>query len=1370
MEYKKGIMKYGDLHWHSENSTKDSAVRVGDHVKMVKKMSAKATAISDHGTLTGWLDLKRACGKEGIKPVYGVEAYVRDGSVRLHLIMYAVNDNGLKLISRMVSESNGNMVTAGGENYPCMTKEMVERHMKGHEGDVIATSACIGGVVLGIAFDNKERLKEKAKLKTKIDAASLAAKNVKTLEADIAEMEKDYEQIAKDAKKSFVKVRKTATKRLEKLRSEGADEASINEAEKELDRIDKEEDRSRLCQKLLPELRKEKKKKQVMLTQARKEVVSDLLLEKMKKDLESYADVIDSEDELLKKMESELLCYDNIFGHGNFFAEIQNHGYENEIRYMPFLASKAKEHDIPLVAANDAHMLTKDELEARMFINATRFNKWSDPKTGDDQLYIKDDAELYEALCGIIPSEDAKQAMENVGTVLDRCNADIRKETHYPKFADSKEEAEKMLEAKARAGIPERYPDWSQIHEDRLSYELGIINSMGFTDYFLIVQDFLEIGRKIGRMGEREQKELNEKCQQMSCQQMIDFINASQSRPGYSIGPGRGSGAGSIVCYLTGITAIDPMKYGLIFERFLNPERVSMPDIDSDLSKEVRELTIEYVRKRYGSESVAGIMTKGTLKAKAALQASARIWGSRLNGDQTSLQWAGAKLSDVIPKKEPNAKLDEYINEIRKIAENDEDHKELMTDIIDMALKVEGTYIQTGLHAAGVVIADMPVSECCPIMYDTKGQVWKTQYEKDDVEKNGMLKMDFLGLKNLDIITQTLRLVKENYGQDIDVEKLAYDEDPSVIEDFARGETDCVFQFESSGMKGMLRAFGPTTFEDLILLVACFRPGPMRFLTGEDGAVNVINVKHGEKVSYITPKLEPILKDTYGGIIYQEQVQQIFQQLAGYSLGAADLVRRAMGHKEEETLRVERESFINGDPQRGIKGCVANGIGEMEANKIFDQVYAFAGYGFNKSHATAYATVAYITAYLKHYYPAEYMAATLNYNEDNKKVPGYISLAKRLGVKVLPPDINKSSKEMTAGNGCIYFGLGAIAGLATECNNIIRERDENGAFKDLDDFILRMKVNKAKMAALAYSGCFDSICPEMTRHTINNAISSKAELASKWRSYIKEAGKFNSVADAIRRNDTGYLLSVYKDGNVPNLEKAMDKAESCRAKAEIALEGIRDACYEELDETSLEKYEKEAEYLQVYVSGHPLDSYKDVTNVTTIEGAFSGAVILGIAKDVNELKSKKSGKPFKTLTLSTKLGDLDAICFLNKELDNITEGTVLQCNGNIQEDERSTSGFKMFVHAARAAEREAVLYSIPTSFEEWDNIIDSVKKRTPEAVKTGPGALRLCITAPDGTVYMSDKYMDSKPLVPGQFSERMAEDLEIESLLPKDFF
>jgi DNA polymerase III subunit alpha len=827
------------------------------------------------------------------------------------------------------------------------------------------------------------------------------------------------------------------------------------------------------------------------------------------------AHLVDGDYEKAREMAKK---FKELFG-DDFYLEIQNHFMDKELPVLQGMPRLAKELGIKLVATNDCHYIKREHaIPHNIFISIQDKNSVRDIyqlKYGTDQVYFKSADEMYEAF------KDYPEALETTLEIAEKCNLEIELGKNYLPHFPIPENAgvktpEEYLEKLAWEGLQRRYKNITREIEDRLRYELDVIKRMGFSTYFLIVQDFINQARKMG----------------------------------VAVGPGRGSAAGSLVSYALGITNIDPLKYDLLFERFLNPERVSMPDIDVDFADDKRDLVIDYVKRKYGEKSVAQIITFGTLSSRAVIRDVGRVLG-------ISLQTVDSITKNIPVQLGKPLSLKEAIETVPELEWLKTTSDPKLKELIQYSLVLEGLNRHPSTHAAGVVIAPGDISDYVPL-YQTPQTELMTQFDKDYLEKTGLLKIDMLGLRTLTVIVNTLKLIKQNYGIEINIDEIPLD-DEKTYQLLGEGRTVGVFQFESSGMQEYLRKLKPSNLNDLAVMNALYRPGPMQMID------DYIARKHGEKpVEYLHPKLESILKETFGIVVYQEQVMQIANQIAGFSLAKADLMRRAMGKKDKELMAKQRDEFI--------EGAVKNGVDRKIAEEIFDMLERFASYGFNKSHAVAYAYIAYQTAYLKAHFPAEFMAATMSSELNNTdKIVQFIDDCRKMGIKVLPPDVNESNLDFTViDKNTIRFGLGAIKNVGENAvNEIIRARNEGGKFKNIFDFCARVDlrvVNKRAIESLIQAGAFDSLnCGHRAQ------LLQSVELAINYGEKVKKD----------RRNGQVGLFDLFttefESENYPPLPEVKPWSE-------------------------MEKLSYERAVLGFYVSGHPLMRYfDDVQTFATVK-------------------------------------------------------------------------------------------------------------------------------------------------------------------------
>ena len=880
---------------------------------------------------------------------------------------------------------------------------------------------------------------------------------------------------------------------------------------------------------------------------------------------------------LYEDAKKSALRYEEIFGKGNFFLELQDHGIPAQKLVNQGLMRLSKELSIELVATNDSHYIYADDAQAHDILLCIQTGK----KVTDEnrmryeggQYYLKSEEEMR----SLFPY--APQAIENTAKIAARCNVEIEFGiTKLPQFQVPEGETSwSYLNRLCMEGLKRRYPDDDGTLKARLDYELDVIHTMGYVDYFLIVWDFIHFAR-------------------------------SQGIP---VGPGRGSAAGSIVSYCLEITNIDPIRYDLLFERFLNPERVSMPDIDIDFCFERRQEVIDYVVRKYGKDQVVQIVTFGTLAAKGVIRDVGRV---------LDMPYAQC---DAIAKMVPNdlgMTLDRALKEspdLRNAYNSDSQVKYL----IDMSKRLEGLPRHTSMHAAGVVISRTSVDEYVPLSRAADGTI-TTQFTMTTLEELGLLKMDFLGLRTLTVISNAVRQVEKNHGIHLDMDHIDYN-DKQVLDSIGTGKTEGIFQLESSGMKAFMKELKPENLEDIIAGISLYRPGPMDFIPKYLKGKNDRNA-----ITYDCPQLEHILGPTYGCIVYQEQVMQIVRDLAGYTMGRSDLVRRAMSKKKASVMEKERQNFVYGNPEEGVAGCIANGIDEKTANTIYDEMIDFAKYAFNKSHAACYAVVAYQTAYLKYYYPLEFMAALMTSVMDNAgKTAEYILTCRQMGISILPPDINEGESGFSVSGNAIRYGLSAIKSVGTSVvDSIVAERQQNGLFTSLEDFVERMtnkEANKKTMENFIKSGALDSLPGNRRQKMMVMPELLEQKNKEKKTSMAGQMSLFD-FADEETKDDCRITMP-----NVPEYPKE-----------------------------ELLAFEKET--LGIYVSGHPMDAYESMwrKNITATTADFlvdeetdravvtdGEMVTVGGMVAGKTVKTTRTGQMMAFVTLEDMLGSVEVLVF-----------------------------------------------------------------------------------------------------------------------------
>ena len=902
------------------------------------------------------------------------------------------------------------------------------------------------------------------------------------------------------------------------------------------------------------------------------------------------------------------LRYQDIFGKGNFFLELQDHGIPEQQNVNQQLLKMHRETGIELVATNDVHYTLAEDAQPHDVLLCLQTGK----KLADQdrmryeggQYYVKSPEEMER----LFPY--ATEALENTHKIAQRCHVEIEfGVTKLPKFGvpDGYTSWEYLNELCFK-GLEERYQPVNEELKERLNYELTTIKNMGYVDYFLIVWDFIKYARDHDIM----------------------------------VGPGRGSAAGSLVAYTLGITQLDPIRYDLLFERFLNPERVSMPDIDVDFCFERRQEVIDYVRRKYGDDCVVQIVTFGTLAARGVIRDVGRVM---------DLPYAQVDtIAKMIPQ-ELNITIDKALQmnpEFKKVYEEDKEIHEL----IDTAKRLEGLPRHTSMHAAGVVISQKDVSEYVPLSRASDGSI-VTQFTMTTLEELGLLKMDFLGLRTLTVIQNAVHLVEQDTGVKLDMQHIDYN-DKKVLDSLGTGHSDGVFQLESAGMKNFMKELKPQNLEDIIAGISLYRPGPMDFIPQYIKGKN-----NPDSITYDCPQLEPILAPTYGCIVYQEQVMQIVRDLAGYTLGRSDLLRRAMSKKKGDVMQKERQNFVYGNPDEGVPGCIANGIDEKTANKIYDEMIDFAKYAFNKSHAAAYAVVSYQTAWLKYYYPVEFMAALMTSVIDNPgKVSEYIYSCRQMGIKILPPDINKGEGSFSVDGGNIRYGLAAIKSIGKPViESIIQERKNGGEFSNLKDFIERLsgkEVNKRTIESFIKSGAFDSLGGTRKQFMVV---------------YVQ-------ILDQVNR-ERKYSMT----GQLSLFDIVSDDQKS---EFDIPLPDVGE--YEKETKLAFEK-----EVLGVYLSGHPLEDYeekwkKNISRTTLdfqIDDETGRTKVHDGAKEIvggmitnKTIKYTKTNKVMAFITLEDLVGSVEVVIFprdFEKNQMYLNEEAKVFIKGRVSEEDDAPS-------------------------------------------------------------------------------------------------
>lgn len=1220
-----------------------------------------------------WVEKYGECFIAAVKcsPQYvpGIELYFQpekdDSDNRAyHIILYATDWEGQKSLFLIENLAQLNKNKSG---MPRTTWADLERFIgpgtPGH-GHIIGTSACVAGYVPSILLrrwtlaDKQNTLQHKLEKEdipyTESDKAA-AEEAEATAKKALDEAKKTLSAAQKAAKTDWATRLEKARAKVKKLEDKETDSGqlsfagfSLNTASPELTKaraalseIEEKAAEGDNARKHLSEYVRDVELRKSAWEQAKAHTA---LVEKGLRPYRKYKDAIEQIEQekaglgdLEKEAATAALRFETLFGKGNFYIELQNHDIPKETVARRMLYDLIRKTGIPPTVANDVHYCRKEDKRKRDIISAMRFNQSVsdfENEDGMDQLYFKTNEEM----AALSDDELWMVGMENTSHIAEACNVYYHKAMHLPTFdahAAGFPDAKSYLMDFCRKMIPRKYPlaamneekrsQMLRTIENRMSYEFGVIEKMGYMSYIAIVQDFIFYGRKIGGQT--------------------------------GIGPGRGSAAGSIVCYLADITDVDPLRYDLLFERFLNPDRVSMPDIDTDIAPSIRPRVIDYVAQKYGYQgqypcdelkgTVCNIVTESVLAPRAAVRAVARV---------TDVPYeVSDRLAKLIPEapKMTLAKAEKDNPELLEYCNTDPQAKKLFEE----AKLVEGIPVQTGVHAAGVIIADRPVSDYAPLMWNEEKNCWVIESDMVECESTlGLLKMDFLGLTTLDILGTAIAYVRKTQGKRIRLAELKDANDLNVIHNiYADGNTDALFQFESEGIKKALVNFKPNSIDDVILMNAAYRPGPMESIP------EFTQVKLGQKdPAYLVPEMEQILGKTYGSAIYQEQIMQLFQ-MVGFSLGEADIIRRAMSKKHLDELEAAKGKFVAGMKAKGAD------LSAIEA--YWNRLLAFASYAFNKSHAAAYSILSYYTAWMKYYYPCEFLAAQMSFTPHDK-VPLYSRECKRLGIRILKPDINTGVPFFAPniGEKTIRYGLASIKGVANSAQTIYDLRVKFGECKTLSDFVLRclcFGISADTMCALCNSGALDCIIEgHWNRRQIAKSFGYKEEKEERKNAQLLEAG--NAAVKALRKTEP---------------EITNEEVYRTLASGETAWTLPELMAYDDYPEE--EKLELEYSLLNLYASGNPIDPYmqtildsrkNSATIATTIEDADQDVSVVGLLHSIQIQRRKSDGAPFARFVIEDESGPLACVVFTAayaRLRNHLTEKVVVRASGKITEDASS---------------------------------------------------------------------------------------------------
>ena len=1237
----------GILNVHSENSLKECALSIIDICKRAKTLGAEAVCLTDHGSMTGIAEFISECNKEKLKPVPGVELELcEDGQKIGSLILMAKSYKGYVGLCKMISRGWEHPLN----EQPVLDVNILKGIMEEYTGHIAASSGNVNGI-LGYSMFYQLSLEERkhiildkiSELKKEQEDATSLLENEPSINKEISELQARVKEAKKIASRSYVKKEEN----LEKLSGGEYQQMYLKiEAEKKESEEAKAEAK-RLSGKItrlkakIKEISRGKKRAEDLAGQI-SQLESELLV-LTKKDFSDPAEIVRAR---IKQMQ-------DIFGR-DFFIDLMFHGLKKEVDLMGILEKVSREMGVRTFLSNDVHILSpeKEEIDRWRMMLSLKNDKWMEDDYSYKQYGMKTGEEIKTSLCGFLDESILEDSIRNMDSFFEECFFAWPDEKHYPQYhsTDGRTPIE-VLNEKVREAIPRKYESWTPELEKRLDYELNVIEKTGYADYTMILSEIIEDGRSLSDIGSY-------------------------------IGPGRGSGAGSIVNYLAGITNIDPVKYGLIFERYLNIERISPPDIDSDIATSIREQVVHGICQKYsnipGKVGVCSILTKSRLTARAAIRAAGRLLSLRMYGKTAGLYSVADKISKAVPSN-PHIKLADCIDELSAdFVDGDEQ------EIIAIAQLIEGCIVAYGTHAAGIIISDSgDVTDYAPLinMGTETEPVWNIQYDMVESESIGLLKLDALGLTTLDTNSNIVKRIYRTTGEKIDLDKIPF-EKQVFREIYGKGNTNGVFQCESAGMKKMWTDLKPDCIEDIIAGISLFRPGPMDFIP------DFINGKRNPaSIHYDTLALRPILEETYGCIVYQEQVMRIVRDLAGYSMGRSDLVRRAMSKKKEDVMATERKNFIYGNQEEGIKGCIANGIPENVAQKIFDEMTDFAKYAFNKSHAAAYAILSYQSAWLKFHYPKEFLIETMNM-VDSKKIPVYLDECRKMGFEVRCPDINLSMEGFTEDDrGNILFGLGNVKGVKKGAAMIVRNRDK--PYCCIGDFLLRSGSNAGMTKMLIKSGAFDAF--GYSRSGFLSAYDSISKKLERYRTLEKRIdAKKEKLRKAVSKKETQTCVD-YIQHNSEELAKIQKQLYHMQFPA--SMDSVQD------------RLEMEKEALSAFVTVHPLDEYDVFTdggsNVESVDCA-ADVILVGLVKKLRIFNRKADDQEMAVFSLEDRTGDIKVICLpevYKVSSDLLKNDAVVKIKGRARLDSENKDRYMIFARSVVYASSRRKQVLIPADGE-----------------------------------------------------------------------
>ena len=1219
------------LHIHTENSLKECGVKIDDALRRAAELGYRKVVLGDACNMTGAVEFCNKAAKHGITPVLGVECFFEEGS---KILLVAKNREGYVTLCRLVTGANSNLTPAGR---PTVTEEMLK------ETDTSELIACCGGTGSYAAYPyqrNKEyiRLSASAPPAVEAEAPDLSETKARLLEIREALKEK------RAAKKVFQHKLKVCGSMAEERTGEtGGSEEGLKES---LDKVTKEIERF---------VKLEKTAKKQIDAHAKKEKKA---AEAQAKWEEMKSKILDA-DALSAEIEGRLAALQGLFG--SLAVEVTAHGQKEEQEINRLLLQVAGRLGIQTVLSFDSYTLDGSEEEVLKWhlVRSLQDNTWV-PMDASSAFYGIEREEELLARSGLTP-EIFCQLSANTDALFQDCGMVFDKSDHYPKYpVPEGTTPTHLMEERARAAIPKLYRDgsWTKAHEEKLKNEIEVIDKTGYSDYTLTIADILN------------------KARAMADPEVVSCL----------VGPGRGSGAGSIVNYLMGITSVDPVQYGLIFERYLNIERDSPPDIDSDIATSIRDGLVQRIKQDYGkkegSVGVCGILTKSRLAGKAAIRAAGRLLSSRKYGNTTALYGLADRMAKLLPM-DPKLKLADHIKELEDTFRDGE-----AREILHYARLLEGALQAYGTHAAGVIISDSgDITDYAPLInLGTKEEpVWNVQYDMVESESIGFLKLDMLGLSTLDVCYTALRLIRKRHGKKIDLYHVPFEKEV-FQEIYVKGATDGVFQCESAGMKRMWMDLKPSCIEDIIAGIALYRPGPMEFIPDY-----IRGKENPQSIHYKTEKLRPILESTYGCIVFQEQVMRIVRDLAGYSMGRSDLVRRAMSKKKEDVMAQERKNFVYGNEKEGIPGCVQNGISAGVADSIYDDMVDFAKYAFNKSHAAAYALVSYQTAWLKYHYPLEFMVGAMDVAARQNapdKLPGLLHECRRMGIEVLPPDVNLSKEGFSILDGKLLYGLWAVKGVKEKAPEVIANR--HPIYRSFKEFLLSCKANKTAIRNLVKAGAFTQLHASRT-----GILLSLEELLAMRGKIWKLKEKVDGCQAALE--DTGL------DAKKQRLAEA--KLYNAQTELHAQEEAFHEFTIPMIADPVDKKLEYEKETLFSYITAHPLDAYDEkpscvcMGDISVNDVGAKGVEGMGCITNFREVRRKKDGKVMAVFTLQDRTGEQKCICYAAKYAeykDVLQDGRVVHLFFNVNADRDDAEQVLLTVHFAKMLipDLGPILYSI----------------------------------------------------------------------------